>query len=334
MKTKIERQWDAFDSSESKKSGIFLKIYSAKMILDGIIALRLPDKTRCIAFRVSSKNLDIKSLNSLTEIQCELIDDESFPGKYLLLFNLLDDSLVSIFAVLCEDLFNCVFQVEKEDELIRNIKNRFIKWKELFSLAKEGGLSKEAQLGLYGELILLKNLLKHTKKPVDCLSVWTGPESGIRDFEYNNNAIEVKTSQGHNHQKVTISSERQLDTSLINNLYLFHLSVERRNSEENTLNHLIEGIICILEENEEAKLNFKKKLCMVGWFEHQKKLYCKISYFIRSENYYHVSHDFPRIEEKDLRRGVGDVRYSIILSSLTEPYTANLNNIIEKLDLL
>jgi hypothetical protein len=333
MRTKIENIWDTFYESDLKKFGILHRRYSVEMIPDGFIAMRFPDRTRCIAFRISCEKQKIDKLNDLIEIKCEILKDETQPDKYLLVFTLLDNTLISIFAVLCEDLFQSVFRTDKEDELIQSLKNRFIKWKELFSIAKGGGLSDELQIGLYGELTMLKKLIEVTHKNSKSLSIWTGPEAGIRDFENGSCALEVKTSHGHNHQKIKISSERQLDTNLLDKLFLFHLSFEKRNSSENTLNHLIEKLFSILNDDEEAKQDFKRKLHLTGWFEHQKELYSNTSYFVRNENFYHVANNFPRIEENELRKGVGDLKYSIILSSDTEPYTTNLNTIIQNFDL-
>ena len=72
---------------------------------------------------------------------------------------------------------------------------------------------------------------------------------------------------------------------------------------------------------------------MAGWFEYQKELYNNTSYIVRNESFYHVTNNFPRVEENELRKGVGDLKYTIILSSDTEPYTANLDAIIKNFDL-
>ena len=59
---------------------------------------------------------------------------------------------------------------------------------------------------------------------------------------------------------------------------------------------------------------FKSKLLTGGYFDHHKQFYESAGYFIREEAFYRVEKDFPRIEEKDVRNGVGDVKYSIIVS--------------------
>jgi aspartate carbamoyltransferase catalytic subunit len=54
---------------------------------------------------------------------------------------------------------------------------------------------------------------------------------------------------------------------------------------------------------------------------------------IRGKDFYTVNENFPRIEEKDLMKGVGDVKYSIVLTAETETFKTSISNVIEKLSL-
>jgi hypothetical protein len=51
-----------------------------------------------------------------------------------------------------------------------------------------------------------------------------------------------------------------------------------------------------------------------GYFEQHSNLYSPVGYFVRNDTFYKVENDFPRIIENEIRSGVGDVKYSIILS--------------------
>jgi len=333
MKTKIENIWQDFIENDSLKTGIILKRYSADIIPDCFVSMRMPEQVKSIAFRVSTNVIDISSLSGLKDITTEIIPDETDKNKSLILFSLADDSLSSIFAILCEDLFQIVSSIDQELILIQELQNRFIQWKELFTMARGSGLTLEKQIGLFGELYLLKKLLLQTGSFREVLSIWTGPETGIRDFEKNDCAIEVKTTHTHNHQRIRISNERQLDTSLLNNLFLFHLSIEKRNSDENTLNTIVDEVYSILGEKKLFGNILKRKLISAGYFDHHQHLYQNLSFIIRDEDFYKIENKFPRIEEKDLMKGVGDVKYSIILTSETEHYKTNLNEILKNLDL-
>lgn len=333
MTTRIEDFWIDFEINDALKTGVVLKRFSPDIMTDCFVAMRMPEKVKSIAFRLLKTNVDVSAINDLKDITTEILPDETQPDKMLLLISLADNSLSSIFAVLCEDLFNSVSDVREEKELVKSLQNRFLKWKELFELAKSPGLSPEKQIGLFGELFLLKKLLVETGNFAECLNFWVGPDTGIRDFEKNNNAIEVKTTQTHNHQKIRISSERQLDTTLLENLFLFHLSLEKRNGNENSLNKIVSELFSIIGDNKLLNNVLNRKLISVGYFKHHATCYENISYLIRGEDFYKVTEHFPRIEEKDLMKGVGDVKYSIVLTAETEKYKTSLSNVIQKFNL-
>jgi hypothetical protein len=330
---KIENIWNDFEFNGALKSGVVLKRFSPDIMPACFVAMRMPEKVKSIAFRLSKGNVDVSALNDLKDITTEILRDETQPDKMLLLISLADNSLSSIFAVLCEDLFNYISSIKEDKELVKSLQNRFLKWKELFELAKSPGLSPEKQIGLFGELFLLKELIEATGRIEECLNIWVGPDTGIRDFEKNNTAIEVKTTQTHNHQRIRISSERQLDTSLLENLFLFHLSLEKRNGNENTLNKIVSALFSVIGDNMLLNNMLNRKLISVGYFKHQESYYENISYMIRGKDFYTVTENFPRIEEKDLMKGVGDVKYSIILTAETETFKASMSNVISKLSL-
>lgn len=128
----------------------------------------------------------------------------------------------------------------------------------------------------------------------------------------------MKTTHGNNHQKVHISSERQLDITNLDNLFLNHLSLEIRQQSGESLNQIVDAVIGLLSSDFTALNQFRRKLIEAGYFDHHRQLYTDIGYFIRQDDYYKVENQFPRIEESDIRNGVGDVKYSIIVSQCND----------------
>lgn len=131
-------------------------------------------------------------------------------------------------------------------------------------------------------------------------------------------AVEVKTTATNNPQKVAINGERQLDETLLENLFLFHCSVEVSNGNGETLNQKVTNIRSLLESNIPALNLFNSKLFEVGYFDGHANKYENRFYKIRSENYYRITDDFPRIKENELRGGVSGVKYDIILAMCDE----------------
>lgn len=312
---KIKQIWSELENDKSFNKGLLIRRFSGSVLPDIFIAMQQPEKLMCIAASVSSEiPINIASFANLMEIQLDVVPDINQNGKNLLVFKLINNQHKDIFAVLCEDLIHAVSEENNEKKLVQTLLNRFEKWKSLFSKFIIDGLTPEEQRGLYGVLYFLRLFLLHKNVEPNVLNAWVGGSRELRDFQYNNWALEVKTTIGNNHQKIHISSERQLDTTHVENLYLFHLSLEKVQESGETLPRIISSIQEILINDTFSLNRFKAKLYEAGYFEHQKDLYGKIGYHIRQENFYKVENQFPRIQENELRNGIGDINYSIIIS--------------------
>lgn len=315
MKTKINQIWEELANDNSLKKGLLLRRYSGSVLPDVFIAMQQPEKVLCIAASISeSININISPFDKLQEIELELFPDHVQKGKNILLIKLINIQHKDIFSVLCEDLIESIKSESKEKQLVRALLNRFEKWKSLFSRLNSQGLSPEEQRGLFGELYFLRKFIQQRSDFQHVLDSWVGPSGEVRDFQMNNWALEVKTTHGNNHQKVQISSERQLDNTHLEKLFLYHISLEKVQESGESLNQIITSINDILAIDTIALTRFKAKLYEVGYFEYQADLYNDTGYFIRQDAFYRVRDNFPRIQENEIRSGVGDVKYSIVLS--------------------
>lgn len=313
--TKINQIWEELSSDPSVTTGLVLRRYSGSVLPDVFVAIQQPEKTLCIASSISdSIEVNIAQFANLEEIQIDLFPDPYQKGKNILLFKLTNILHKDIFSVLCEDLIASISSETNEKQLVKTILNRFEKWKSLFTKIISQGLTPEEQRGLFGELYFLRKFLQVNTDFQTIVSSWVGQSKEIKDFQMNNWAVEVKTTHGNNHQKVHISSERQLDNTHLENLFLYHVSLEQAQEAGETLNDIISSVYTILEGDTIALNRFKFKLFEGGYFEQHSNLYSSIGYFVRNDTFYKVENDFPRIMENEIRSGVGDVKYSVILS--------------------
>lgn len=320
--TKIDTIWEELDNDTSFKTGLIIRRYSSDILPEIYVALHAPEKLRCIAVYLNSvSEINLVSLNKLRDINIELIPDERNALRNILLITLINNQHKDIFSTLCEDLINTVSSIKEEKQLVKVLLNRFEKWKSLFENVSSAGLTPEEQRGLYGELFFLRKWLSNSNNKRKCVEAWYGPEKSNQDFQHDNWAMEVKTSSGNNHQKIHISNERQLDTSNLEHLILFHLSLEVRSGSGESLNSIVENLYTLLTDDAHAEIIFSAKLLEAGFFAQHKYLYDINSYFIRQVYFYSVEKEFPRIEEADIRNGVGDVKYSVILSSCSDYIT-------------
>jgi len=317
--TKIENIWLGLEGDNFSHSGLLYKRYSAEVLPDVFIALKYPEKLRCIAFRISAAfSFDETQWNKLKDIKIETLPDERDKSKKFLLILLLNKQHKDIFSTLCEDLIFGVSDVTTEQTLVEKLLERLAKWQSLFEKVGKQGLSDEAQRGLYGEVYFLRLLLNNSTDKNHCLKSWLGPERSIQDFQHSNWAVEVKTTHGNNHQKIHITSERQLDDSIIEKIFLYHLSLDVRVGNGVSLNALIDEVSELKTYNTMASNLFQLKLLESGYYDIHKPLYDEIGYTIRQENIYRVLGSFPRITESQIPIGVGDVKYSIVLSESEE----------------
>jgi hypothetical protein len=331
MNSDILEIWASIE--QSNETGLLKRLYTNDSELYIYAVFQNPERHCGIALSFDkSIRIDVSPFSNLRDLQITLTHDNSFINNNLLVIRLLHYQNRDVFAVMCENMIQSVLSLRSEKQVVRTIINQLEKWQALFEKLKGEGLTPSEQQGLYGELHFLQKFIAK-QEAVAALNLWVGTNREVRDFQYNDWAIEVKTTAGNNHQKVNISSERQLDETLLENLFLFHLSVEAAKKNGESLNAKVNAIRETLQDNVSALNLFNNKLLEVGYFEKHTYLYEEKCYQVRDENYYKIDGDFPRIKEKEIRNGVGDVKYSIILSQCNE-YLVSENIVFDKIIIL
>ncbi|MBN2402759.1 MAG: PD-(D/E)XK motif protein [Spirochaetes bacterium] len=311
---KIDKIWEELEADNSLTSGLLYKRMSGQIKPDIYISIKVPEKLRCISVHLNKDfSVDLTSLNKIRDIKIDTLVDEKQTEKQFLLILLVDNQYKDLFSVLSEDLIKQVAEITDEKLLLNELQSRLTKWQMLFEKLGKQGLSEEAQVGLFGELYFLRQFLSYSNDYESCINLWKGPEKAIQDFQHLDWALEVKTTHGKNHQKIHIANERQLDTDIIPIIYLFHISVDVRDGTTETLNSLVDEVLETLKDNYSALSSFKLKLLDYGYFDVHRNLYSDTDYNIRNNRIFLVTNDFPRITERQVPGGVGDVRYSIVV---------------------
>lgn len=327
---RINEIWNQLSLTNLNSSGLFKIRYSETSKCDLFLGLKCPEKNRMLILQTPSKlaqNFNFKY--DFKGVRFEKVYDPDSSDYILLNLVLIDNLLTDIFNSLINDIIKSITDKEDYKTILKDYSNRLLKWQSLFEKAYFNGLSPEEQRGLFGELYFLRKLLSGNDL-LNVLNLWMGPENQIHDFQNGDCSVEVKTTYGNNHQRIQISSERQLDVSHIGHLFLFHLSLDSRHQDGETLNQMVNSISLLLDSDSAAMNKFNSKLLAAGYFNHHRELYNDTGYLLRHENYYKVELDFPRIEEADVRHGVGDVKYSIIVSGCQD-YLISENLVTETL---
>jgi hypothetical protein len=315
MMERINRIWAQLELNSSTVAGLFKLRFSDASKCDVFLGVKLPETHRLLILKVPfniGKEFNFKY--EFRGLKFEKIYDPD-DSKFLLLnLVLVEKQFKDVFDTLVADIITGLLNENDIRVILKNYSNRLIKWQSLFERFSQEGLTPEQQRGLFGELHFLRKYLQAFTNKLDILNTWIGTERQVRDFQSGTWAVEVKTTHGNNHQKVHISSERQLDITNLNDLFLYHISLEQMQNSGETLNDIVDSVIGILEVDNMALNKFKSKIYEVGYFDLQRSLYDGKGYFIREDIFYKVENDFPRIQENDIRAGVGDVKYSIIIS--------------------
>ena len=325
----IKEIWNILESNNSPVAGLFKQRYSDTSKCDVFLGIKHPENYRMLIIRTPfSVGKDFNFKYEFRGLRFDKVYDTDDASFLLLNLVLVDRQFKDIFDILISDVINDIIDQTQFSVILKNYTNRLVKWQSLFEKYGQQGLTQEAQRGLYGELNLLRKYLQHNDEYLHVLQSWVGPSNDIRDYQAGSWSLEVKTTHGNNHQKVQISSERQLDTSNLENLFLYHLSLEVRQHSGETLNQIVDSVMEMLK-NDFAILNiYKSKLIEVGFYDIHRQLYEDTGYYVREERHYKVEKDFPRIEEKDIRNGIGDVKYSIVISQCSE-YLVSEDNVFQ-----
>ncbi len=278
------------------------------------------DRVCGIAFSYSEKlKVSIDSFLNLKELYVQLYLDAAYKSNKLLIIQLSSEINKDILAYLCDSLIESIENCDTESKAIKVVINRLEKWKSMFAKGTSDGLSVMEQQGLYGELTYLhKLILRDCFSYVEALNLWVGTDKASRDFQGNGWAVEVKTVSVNNSDQITINGERQLDETLLNKLYLYHLSIESSRMNGQTLNDKVDIIRQLLSEDLIALNIYNAKLMEAGYFDHHRELYKERCYKIRKESIYKIDESFPRIKESELRDGVSNTTYSINVSTCSE----------------
>ena len=312
---KVSELWK--EQSSSPQNGLSRRMYNNSLPYRLYCTYKYPQGLFGIGISYSNSiSVNISTLKKMANFLVNVQPDPAFSNANLLTIfcNTTDVSLINVFGELCENVIQYVSTQPTEDKAVKELVNQILRWDALFSKASIGGLSKEKQQGLYGELYLLRKLLRINnvnKKKI--IETWVGPLGETQDFQSDVVTIEVKTSTSSNPQTITINNERQLDNTLQPILYLYHLSIMNSKGNGETLNELIDNIRALLDVSEKGEFNMK--LNQADYLDSERELYDSNKYVFRQEGFYKVEGEFPRIIESDLREGVGDVEYSISLSA-------------------
>ena len=225
---------------------------------------------------------------------------------------------LDLFSLMANDIISTVQASSAADEgLFQLFLARIRAWQDF--MGRDGGLvlAAEAEVGLFGELAMLGDLLDAGVPARIVVESWRGPADGLHDFVFGIGAIEVKSTVTAGGFPATVGSLEQLDDSLVTPLYLgaFRLAIEPTGR---TLPARVAEIRNRLRVAPASRSEFDNRLVRVGFFDAWAQSYGRR--FVRVDSrLLVVGEDFPRLTSANVGRPIRKARYEIDLDLVSAP---------------
>lgn len=301
MMKKIEARWQALEPAPDKP--IF-------QLLDAEHPLKLyigREMTGEYLFLLVDPEQPPK-LKGLRSVQINTF--ERGDGQWSLLLSLTQAELAGVFALLCEDLVESSRHLARGSSGVNLLSRRLANWRLLMEEGGSGLLTTEVVRGLIGELLVLDRHFMDLLGPVAAVKIWRGPLGAAQDFQLADEAWEIKTVHLDS-TSIQIASESQLDTkSRPINLVVLPLA-EVSDGYGYTLNELVVQLKARMGNLSEAREAFDERLVALGYMTRSE--YDSPRFKAGNARTFQVHGEFPRIEAKDLIKGVTEVRYKLQL---------------------
>lgn len=239
-------------------------------------------------------------------------------GTSELVLELVDTEQVSLFRALSEDLLASTDDLAhgRSDLAADRLIVRLERWQAMLRKKRDSLLSRQAIIGLVGELLFLRNRLLPILGVEQTLRAWRGPHRDEQDFAHGDQIFEVKTQLNTADQYLLISSEAQLDNTS-GNIAVCHQTLASCVDDEDgaeSLKQLVEDIRerC-LAHSLVARDLFDAGLLAAGY--QTRSEYDEENWKAARSRFFEVVDDFPRLVPTQLPAGISRVSYRITLGT-------------------
>jgi hypothetical protein len=191
-------------------------------------------------------------------------------------------------------------------------------------------LSPSEQIGLFGELWVLSNVLFPSVGTRSC-HIWSGPDSERHDFAGREVHIEVKTTT-RSEPKHEISRLDQLRAPNNKRLLLVSILLERSLGGEETLGDRVDEVREKLGADGHAIDVFEAQLTKLGWHETLRQTGSLLRFTFRDVHVFEVKGSFPRLPDDYMPPlGVYGLKYSINVGGLPSLSVGHVQDILSSI---
>ena len=234
---------------------------------------------------------------------------------------------LEIFSAMAADILSSLSELHdaEGDQLLQCFLSRISAWQYFMERGGAPILSHEAEVGLYGELLILEELLDLALPAAFVVAAWRGPFGGLHDFRLGTGAIEVKSSLVANGFAAWIGSMDQLDATTINPLVLAAVRLAL-DASGRTLPELASRVSQKLSPRAAALQAFGALVIRAGLLE------IHIDHYTRRFEHagtrlFPVTSTFPRLIRSDVPAEITRVQYEMDLDRVNEQ-TRDLQSVL------
>lgn len=271
-----------------------------------------PDKSEALLAGFTSTT--VPAGEKLPEGQGFAVARVDFPGdgKTWLALTRNPHGSLELFGAMVADVVNAMSHEAGADEprLLRVFLGRIRAWQEFMRKGAQA-LSPEAEIGLIGELTLLRAIIDAGMPPVLAIESWVGPLDGVQDFEIGAGALEVKATLSPVGFPAKIGSLNQLDDSTRHPLFLAGARL-RQTDGGHSLPDFVEAIRLPIKGEAEAERLLSDRLIAAGYFDAHIDRYPRRFAHVGTR-VIEVIEDFPRLTMGTVPAGIMRAMYEIDL---------------------
>jgi hypothetical protein len=303
--------WDELERSELPP-GITARRFNRHAAVDLFVGVELPGRGRLVFLEAGEPAIAAWKADwpQSTGFSVNVEGVSSSHNRLRVVVRLVGAAYRDVFGALVADVLAAVAAAASERDGVIALAARLERWQKF--LAKHGpeGLSPLQQRGLYGELWFLTEQVVPEAGPAGAVASWTGPLAKDQDFQFRACSVEVKVTAANPDQKIHVSNVRQLDDTGRGTapLFLLHVALEERKAQGDTLVELVRRARDLVAGGSH---DFEERLRLAGYLDVHASRYEGTGYVVKSSDFFRVGDGFPRILERELRPGVGNVEYTI-----------------------
>jgi hypothetical protein len=220
---------------------------------------------------------------------------------------------LELFETMVEDVISTIERLRgaSESAIVTGFLGRIRAWQEFMSRGADGTLSPEAELGLVGELEMLRELIASGVPEHEAVDAWKGPIQAVHDFSLRSGAFEVKSTISAAGFLARIASLDQLDDTHVHPLFLAGLRF-KLDPRGMTLPELAQSISGHLASSPPIERAFEDLLLRAGLSSAFSVRYTR-RFRLLEMRVLEMREGFPRLTRAKVEREILTARYELDL---------------------